>query len=910
MSSNKVKVVGYAQRIFYNDGIEYRNFSPDLVGVQLTSDGGSPLMTMGNFSITTNLDPKLDKTFITNKFSNFVTLANLNLSVAQTQTLLANNAEVVLNLDKSNLGYYALFGSLSEFVRVSLEDIITNWPASLYLSQLAQTDTGQMLTGYTVENYSYDTIGQISSFKINTTFINNKFGINYTNNGNIISTFSTSNDLRNMTAEYASYAVLYNGVEFDVLSLVPSTNLINDYIYLQVQGNPFSGVSSGSTSATTVSYHIKPKKIIEEQFFNSIPDFESYILNRQIIPAYTSSFRYPTKSDEGVIIYVTDTVTWPVTDGYNIDFDSTAYVSYATKLLDIANNSDLFSSDLMYRFLVSESISNFDTVPVHLDPIDEDTSGQKMTKTLRIYGREFDEINKYITGIEFAHIVTYNKQDNTPDVYLKDLARVLGWNLISSVAENDLLANYVTTAPSTYTGMTVGYTAEEADVELWRRIILNTPWIWKSKGARKSIEFLLRFIGAPQGLIQFNEYIYRANAPIDVDLFKQLLVLNGLTPDLTLYPIDNDGYPNPLPDTPDMYFQNNGLWYRETGGSGSTIDILEGNNPHVGPYDGGFKYINQFRTLIPNFSAVTVSSVTTTTGATNLFTNYSLGSINNYSGATYVDGINEDGSDLSGCYVITSSIIPDPMPSDYITDCGCESAADDDALSICVSGVTATQGDPCSNVIAVNDDTTDGLYVFSYYQYNEDGSILVNSSSNPIPYNSDYATQECCLANGGIPWIYNQTETITVSGLPTGRVGQIQSNNSYTKTIVTNSGYVCCDATGNCGCTVSCAWVASITPIYLPPITSTYSGPQSAYLNFTEPDGTKSIVMPDGCNCLQTYTIAVPNITDPISGQIGTACQLTPTGVTDIALGYSSQIYNFYSSKANGNISCSRNTIS
>jgi hypothetical protein len=33
-----------------------------------------------------------------------------------------------------------------------------------------------------------------------------------------------------------------------------------------------------------------------------------------------------------------------------------------------------------------------------------------------------------------------------------------------------------------------------------------------------------------------------------------------------------------------MYFQNNGLWYRETGGSNATIDILTGNNPHLGPY--------------------------------------------------------------------------------------------------------------------------------------------------------------------------------------------------------------------------------------------------------------------------------------------------------------------------------------
>ena len=35
-----IKVAGYAKRVFFNDNIEYRNFSPDLVGLQLTSDGG------------------------------------------------------------------------------------------------------------------------------------------------------------------------------------------------------------------------------------------------------------------------------------------------------------------------------------------------------------------------------------------------------------------------------------------------------------------------------------------------------------------------------------------------------------------------------------------------------------------------------------------------------------------------------------------------------------------------------------------------------------------------------------------------------------------------------------------------------------------------------------------------------
>src|SRR5439155_1571167 len=128
----------------------------------------------------------------------------------------------------------------------------------------------------------------------------------------------------------------------------------------------------------------------------ALPDFEAYLLNRQVVPIYTSSFTYPIKSDSGVLLYVTNSITWPVSDGYNIDFDSTEYVAYATKLLDISQDLDLYSSNLMVRFLVSESISAFDTTPVHLSDLDQDTSGQKMNKALTIYGAEFDKINQFI----------------------------------------------------------------------------------------------------------------------------------------------------------------------------------------------------------------------------------------------------------------------------------------------------------------------------------------------------------------------------------------------------------------------------------------------------------------------------------------------------------------------------------
>ena len=45
--------------------------------------------------------------------------------------------------------------------------------------------------------------------------------------------------------------------------------------------------------------------------------------------------------------------------------------------------------------------------------------------------------------------------------------------------------------------------------------------MFKSKGTRKSIEILLRLIGAPEMLVEFNEYIYIADQKINLNDFEK-----------------------------------------------------------------------------------------------------------------------------------------------------------------------------------------------------------------------------------------------------------------------------------------------------------------------------------------------------------------------------------------------------
>lgn len=885
--AKKIKVPGYSKITKYNRDIEYSEYSPDLVGLQLTNNGGNTLFTLGNFSVTTNLDPKETKFYSTSKYSNYYTIDELKVDEKKLDSIIEFNNKTILRLDQSNLKNHALFGSLSEYLRVTLEDIIITWPAALYINPVIASS---LSFGNTVESYNYDSLNDIATFKVNTNLIINPFEINYVANGTLSETFNENNTIRNLTTNYNDFCVYFKQEEYKIVSFTGATEISNSYIYLTVNGNPFTG-----GTATNDIYHIKPIKKIVDMFFNSIDGLKKQLLNLETIPKYTTTFEYPEKTEDGNLLIRNKTVTWPVTDGYNLDFASGSYESYVGDLLSIVNNYDSNETSLVSRFFVSESISSFDTLPYHLDDQHLDTStGQKVTKTLNIYGRSFDDVNKFIKGISFAHVVTYNKKNNMPDKYLKDLARVLGWELISTALGDDFINTFTNNSKSQYSGQSIGMTPSELDVELWRRLIINSPWIWKSKGARKSIEFLMRFMGIPNGLIKFNEYIYIADKPIDIDLFAQALSANGLEVDLSLYSVDFDGYPKPLPNTDDLCYQSDGLWYRQTGGINSDIDILLGNNPHAGPYDGGSKYINQFRTLIPNFTPVTVRTTTNVINSSNLFTNYNLGIINGYNGKTFIDIVDNVGNDLSKCYIYTSEIIEDPMPVQSSNICGCPTDSDDDALKVCVNKIKNSAQLSCSNVSDKVIDEDTGFYVFNVY--NKD----INNENTLTKHKTIFIDTECCKAIGG-------NSTYFESNWENG----IENSNEYS---MYTSGNICCSVNTKCGCNAGCKWY--IKPYELTP-TNTY-----VYGNILEPIeipaksgnkflkfktfygyGKDIVASVDGSNCPSQYTIAT-KITDPFTKEVGFGCKLTQFGISDLSLGENSKLLKYFTGKLTNEIGC------
>ena len=83
---------------------------------------------------------------------------------------IVNNLQTELNLDLSNPLTYIWYGSASELIRASLEDIQDQWPAAIYVDNKVGSVSGNNIT-----DYVYDVVQDQSTFTINSRYFVNPY---------------------------------------------------------------------------------------------------------------------------------------------------------------------------------------------------------------------------------------------------------------------------------------------------------------------------------------------------------------------------------------------------------------------------------------------------------------------------------------------------------------------------------------------------------------------------------------------------------------------------------------------------------------------------------------------------------------------------------------------------------------
>ena len=227
-------------------------FNDNLVGLQIT-DGTSQLFNT-NFTLDKVIAEKDSKNFSAQPFSDFLTLDDLQEQIINSvENSRTTNNDIVKFKGAKNNANKSLFGSLKKRILVSVNNIIKNYPASLYVN----SDNPISLGINTAFNITYDSNFNTTSFDVEVAKIFNPFDIVINepqfNLGN-----SDNNNLRNFYSAYKNYVVEISGETYNIINYTNpnSDNVIN----LKLSGKPFI------TTGYTENFLIRPNNGLVEEY--------------------------------------------------------------------------------------------------------------------------------------------------------------------------------------------------------------------------------------------------------------------------------------------------------------------------------------------------------------------------------------------------------------------------------------------------------------------------------------------------------------------------------------------------------------------------------------------------------------------------------------------------------------------
>lgn len=456
--------------------------------------GTLPVYASGNFKMTINNTRSGKKKY---SFSNW---ALNDCGDTQWDLTMIKEEELKITSDLIKPNYssildFAYYGSAVELIHGTANDLAVKYPAEIYCRESG--DVGySMVTG--------DTDGELEYL---TNIVENPFGIDIWSAH--VKPEKVENQYRYMCLSHKKYEIIDGDAETGtpVTSWTPATYTAKKKC-LENGDVVFSGATINDLSfkgiyingdvyivCTEEGKHIRLQKKYIDEVFESFDDFEKVLLDRDSIPMYKAKFYTPRETDRGVITHEKAYV-WPTLSGkWNIDMQTGAYESYINGLLYIANYYDEIRADNIWRSYTHESIKNFDwTTPrdTYVPEMDGhliDT--ERLAAMMRVCGRQFDDLKRYIENIKFTVNVSYDSKNNMPDEAMGKFLEMSGWEVknVSPVNNNELIQDVL------YPGRHVRCNPEDANKEFLKRMILNSRNILSKKGTRAGIEAMYSMFG-------------------------------------------------------------------------------------------------------------------------------------------------------------------------------------------------------------------------------------------------------------------------------------------------------------------------------------------------------------------------------------------------------------------------------
>ena len=407
----------------------------------------------------------------------------------------SENKQIKIKPNYNSLLDFAYYGSCTELIKSTITKIIKTFPAEMFVFS-----------------------GEEFGFERN--ILRNGFNINFVDK--VVP--EGENELRYFLKSYLSYYIDFGDGTIATINdaeLIESNKKCNTFkvkIYTDkgnynIEGKLYKGGAYAiETDDLPIGAKITPLEEIKEDFFNALDDFENVILNRGTNPKYTAILDTPFETENGVETYQA-VYTWPSENGWNISIDTFEFEEYVKRLLSVANFYDEYYTNNLWRMLTHDSIKAMDIA--YSNPEKDEDQDDYNVGTTRLeglfwaFGRQFDEIKRYIENVKNTPRVTYNGNNNVPDYFLTDLLNLAGWeigNIDTSLNKEDK-TDYL------FDGVLNGYNANDANNIFLKSLRLNSSSILGRKGTREGVENVLNLFG----FMSYDMWKMLKNEDIDYD---------------------------------------------------------------------------------------------------------------------------------------------------------------------------------------------------------------------------------------------------------------------------------------------------------------------------------------------------------------------------------------------------------
>lgn len=294
--------------------------------------------------------------------------------------------------------------------------------------------------------------------------------------------------------------IFYSSAEDRINNFVYKMELIERYNSELSTLNTYTG----SVNTSSIDSNKIKVKSFRDKTISGFDNFEKWLYYET-----TGSNYYTSQATASVVPYPKYEVNLTSSD-YNIATKEGKYKFYSsgsnevdewyTRVIDLATDYDLKNYNALNK-----------AIPEYLR---DDSDNEQFVTFVNMVGQHFDIMYVYTDHIIKKNLREEHPKDGMSQDLIYDVARNLGWTLSNGTQTKDLWEYALGVSGSgepvwsgkTTTNKYLAKSEEERTKEVWRRILNNLPYIYKSKGTSRGITALLAAYGIPQTLLTIREY--------------------------------------------------------------------------------------------------------------------------------------------------------------------------------------------------------------------------------------------------------------------------------------------------------------------------------------------------------------------------------------------------------------------